>query len=118
MNTVTKVCAALLLTTLCYGCGHTNVSKVALLSVGDMECRTIPAKVDGPVLVGRDACKVGGDAYYLSEAVRNALKGTEYDTLIDAEVTTKTGLLVWSNTIEVKGTGLNSKTLPRDGGAK
>jgi len=74
--------------------------------------------VDGPILVGKDACKAGGDPYYLSEAVRNALKGTQYDTIIDAEVTTKTGLLVWSNEIEVKGKGLDSKSLPKVGGAK
>jgi len=118
MSRVCKVCVALLLTTLCYGCGHLNVSKVGLLSVGDLESRTIPSSVDGPILVGKDACKAGGDPYYLSEAVRNALKGTQYDTIIDAEVTTKTGLLVWSNEIEVKGKGLDSKSLPKVGGAK
>jgi len=118
MRTVSKACVALLLTTLCYGCGHLNVSKVGLLSVGDLESRTIPSSVNGPVLVGKDACKMGGDPYYLSEAVRNALKGTTYDTLVDAEVTTSTGLFVWSNEIEVKGKGLDSKTLPKDGGAK
>jgi len=118
MTEVNKVCMALLLTTLCYGCGHTKVSKIGLLSVGDLENRTIPSTVTGSVLVGRDACKVGGDPYYLSEAVRNALEGTEYDTIIDAEVTTQTGLWVFSNEIEVKGTGLNSKMLPLNGGAE
>jgi len=118
MSTVCKRCVALLLATLCYGCGHTQVSRVGLLSVGDLESRTIPATVNGPILVGKDACKVAASPYYLSEAVRNALKGTAYDTIIDAEVTTKTGLLVWSNEIEVKGTGLDSKTLPKNGDAK
>ena len=109
---------ALLVTTLCYGCGHTKVCRVGLLSVGDLESRTIPSTVDGPILVGKDACKMGGDPYFLSDAVRNALTGTEYDTIVDAEVTTKTGVLVWSNEIEVKGKGVKSSTLPKEGGAK
>ena len=118
ISKVYKVGVTLLLSTLCYGCGHLNVSRVGLLSVGDLENKTIPSAVDGPVLVGKDACKGGSGPYYLSEATRNALKGTPYDTIIDAEVTTKTGLFVWSNEIEVKGKGLDSKTLPKDGGAK
>jgi hypothetical protein len=108
----------LLLGVVCCGCGHTNLSRVGLLSVGDWDSKTIPASVSGPVLVGKDLCKVGGDSYYLSEAVRNALKGTPYDTLIDAEVTTKTGLFVWSNTVEVKGKGLDSKVFPKNGGVQ
>lgn len=118
MRGMSKVCIAVALTTLCYGCGHTKVSRVGLLSVGDLESRTIPSTVDGPVLTGKDACKMGGDPYFLSEAVRNALSGTEYDTLVDAEVTTKTGVLVWSNEIEVKGKGVSSKALPKEGGTK
>ena len=118
MTTVSRICVALLLTTLCYGCGHTKVSRIGLLSIGDLESRTIPRTVVGPIVVGKDACRAGGDPYYLSQAVRNALKGTPYDTITDAEVTTGTGLFVWSNKIVVKGKGLDSKTLPKAGGAK
>lgn len=118
MRTFGNACMAIVLMTACSGCGETKVSRVGLLSIGDLEARTIPPTVDGPLLVGKDACEIGGDPYYLSEAVRNALKGTEFDTLIDADITTTTGLLVWSNAIEVKGTGVNSKTFPKDGGAK
>ena len=118
MKGLSNVCTVVLLTTLCCGCGHTKVSRVGLLSVGDLEGRTIPSTIDGPVLVGKDACKIGGDPYFLSEAVRNALSGTEYDTLVDVEVTAKTGLLVMSNEIQVKGKGVNSKTLVQEGAAK
>jgi hypothetical protein len=118
MRGMSKLAIALALSTLCYGCGHTNVSRVALLSVGDLDGRTIPSTVDGPVLTGRDACKIASDPYFLSEAVRTALSGTQYDTLVDAEVTTKTGLFVWSNQIEVKGIGVDSKALPQNGGAR
>ncbi len=118
MNQLGKLGAGLLLTSLFCSCGHTKVCQIGLLSVGDLDARTIPSKVEGPVLVGKDGCKGGPGAYYLSEAVRNALKGTQCDTLVDAEVTTRTGLLVWNNEVEVKGTGIDSKTLPKDGGVK
>ena len=91
MNQITKMSVALLLVTMFYG----------------------------PVLTGKDSCnKIGKFSYYLSDAVRNALSGTEYDTIVDAEVTTKTGLFVWSNKIEVKGTGIKSSVLPKEGGVK
>jgi len=118
MTKIARFCAASLMAALCYGCGHVQTSRVGLLSVGDLESKTIPSTVTGPILVGKDACKAGGDPYYLSEAVRNAVKGTTYDTLVDAEVITKTSLAVWFNEIEVKGTGLDSRTLPKDGGTK
>lgn len=118
MRKVNKICVALLLSTLGYGCGHTHVSRVGLLSLGDLEGKTIPSTIEGPVLVGRDACKIGGDPYYLSEAVRNALQGTSFDTLVDAEVKTKTGVLVWSNKIEVKGKAFDSKTITKAGGGQ
>ena len=119
MSQTTKTCIALLLTMVFYGCGHTKISKVGLLSVGDLESRTIPSTMDGPILVGKDSGnKIGKLSYFLSEAVRNALSGTEYDTIVDAEVTTKTGLFGWSNKIEVKGKGIDSSVLTREGGSK
>ena len=123
MNRALKVCVALLLTTLCYGCGHTKVSKVGLLSVGDLEGKIIPSTVDGPVLIGKDGSSwvLIPCSYYLSEAVRNALEGTAYDTLVDVEVKTQTGpwiYLFWLNQIQVTGKGLDSRILPKAGGAK
>lgn len=118
MKVLKKTFVALALSTLCYGCGHTNVSKIGLLSVGDLESRIIPTTIEGPVLTGKDECGTGGTSYYLSEAVRNALLGTEYDTIVDAEITTNTGLFVWSNNIEVKGKAIKSTELPKQGGAE
>ena len=95
------------------GCGHTHVSKIGLVSVGDLEGKVIPANVDGPVLTGEDHCQIGSDPYFLSTAVRDALKGTEYDTLVDVEVETTTGVAVMSNRIIVRGKAINSKTLAK-----
>ena len=111
-------CLALAIAALGSGCGHTKVSQVGLLSTGDLESRIIPRDVGGPMLEGKTAAKPGKLAYYLSDAVRDAVKGTPYDTLVDAEVTTTTGLLVWNNKLAVKGKGVKSTDLPKDGGGK
>ena len=111
MKTACKQVVVLLLSILCIGCGHTKVNHVGLLSVGDLKSKKIPENTEGPTLIGEDS----GYSYYLSEAVRDALKGTQYDTIVDAEVTNKTGLFVWSNQIQVKGKGLNSKNFPKGG---
>lgn len=111
-------CLALAITALGSGCGHTKVSHVGLLSTGDLESRSIPRNVDGPVLEGKTSAKPGIIKYYLSDAVRDALKETPYDTLVDAEVTSTTGLLVWNNKLAVKGKGVKSTDLPKDGGGK
>lgn len=100
-------CVVSLLAALCAGCGHTQVSKVGLISFGELEGQTIPEDVTGPVVQG----SAGGFAYSLSDAARAALKGTEFDTLVDVDVTAKTGLFVPSNRIIVKGTALNSANL-------
>ncbi len=115
---VGKACVVVVLAAFCHGCGHTRVSQVALLSYGDLEGRTLPATVSGPVLKGGDFSPPVLTFCFLSKAVQDALKGTEYDTLINAEVTTHTGLFVWSNGITVQGTGFNSKTLPKIGDVK
>lgn len=114
-----KGCIVIAFALLCCSCGHTKVSRVALLSYGDMEGRILPKKVEGPILTGKDNetflfCPFS----FLSKATANALEGTEYDTLVNVDVTTRTGLFVWANAIEVKGTGVNSKTLPKEGGAQ
>ena len=98
----------------CAGCGHVKVCHVGLLSNGDLDGKKIPLKVEGPVLAGKDS----GARYYLSNAVREALSGTDYDTLVDVEVTSRTGLFVWSNEIEVRGTALDSRKIVKDGGDK
>lgn len=105
---------AIIFLNLCSGCSST-VSHVALLSVGDLEGKRIPEKVDGPLLSGRDVSSFFTSDCYLSEAVRDALSGTPYDTLVDAEVSAKSGLFWWWNSLTVKGYGFDSKTLPREG---
>jgi len=117
-KTVTALCCMALLSGLLAGCGHTSTAKIGLLSIGDLEGRTIPDVVEGPTLTGEDACKMGGDPYYLSTAVQKALARTSYDTLVDVEVTTKTGLAVWDNKVIVRGTALDSRTLAKTGGAQ
>ncbi|MDD5706982.1 MAG: hypothetical protein PHR35_13750 [Kiritimatiellae bacterium] len=109
---------ALAAAALCGGCGHTKISQVGLMSTGDLDSRIIPPDVSGPTLEGKSAAKAGKLKYFLSDAVRDAVKGTSYDTLVDAEVTTTTGLLVWNNQIAVKGKGVKSTDLPKEGGAK
>lgn len=116
MKRLSKAIIIMALFTLCYGCGHTKVCTVGLMSTGELEGKTIPDYVDGPVLIGKDISSGYNDPYFLSEAVRNALKDTKFNTLIDVEVTTKTGLFVWSNKIEVKGIGVNSNSFPKEGG--
>lgn len=96
-----------LLVLLCIGCGHMKVQNVGLISLGNIEGKSLPNKIEGPVLTGTSA----GHQYFLSNAVRDALKDSEYDTLVDVEIKTETGLFIWSNKIIVAGTALNSETL-------
>ena len=112
------VCTVAAMTVLCAGCGHTQVSKVGMMSVGNWEGKAIPEKVTGPILEGSSGAKPFAVTYSLADAVRDALGKSEYDTLVDAEVTTQTGLFVPSNRIVVKGTALNSKTIAQQGGQK
>ena len=109
---VSKVCALLAVILMCFGCGHMQKSHVGLISFGNLEGKAIPADSTGPILEG----SANGMAYSLSDAARNALKDSEYDTLVDVEVTTETGLLVPSNKLIVKGTALNSKNFEQAGG--
>ena len=98
---------------LCAGCSST-VSQVALLSVANLEGKTIPEHVDGPLLSGTDVSSFFTSDCYLSEAVRAALAETPYDTLVDAEIYAKSGLFPWWNSLTVKGYGVDSRTLPRE----
>jgi len=121
LRMIRLICMTAGLAMLCSGCGHMKVSKVGLLSFGDLEGRTIPSVVQGPVLKGSDNEAVfvpPGCFSFLSAAVEDALAGTEYDTLVDCTVTSYTGFFAWSNGIRVEGTALNSKTLPRAGERK
>jgi len=113
-TTIMKKCYVLLLliSIILIGCGHTQSHKVGLMSFGDLEGKTILNSIDGNTVEGENC----GRSYYLSNAVRDALKERDDDTLIDAEVTNSTGLFVWSNCIKVKGKAINSKKLSNTGG--
>ncbi len=97
------------------GCGHTQSARVGLMSFGQLEGKTLPEDVSGLPKVSGEAC---GHAHRLSGALLNAFDNTSYDTLLDAEVTTRTGLIVTSNCIAVKGSALDSRTLAVSGGQK
>lgn len=113
-----RLCMVLVFALVCISCGHSQTSKIGLISFSDLEGKTIPDNLEGPSLQGIATSGAGGTKYYLSDAVRDALKNSEYDTLINVEVTAETGLLVWSNTLTVRGTALNSKNLTQLGGGK
>ncbi len=113
------LCVVSMFALLCFGCGHTQTCEVGLISFGNLEGKAIPNNPNGPVLEGSSAAKIGSTPhYYLSDAVRDALKNSEYNTMVDVEVTTKTGLFVPSNKISVKGMALNSSQLENLGGDK
>ncbi len=87
-------------------CTHT--SRIALISDGDLAGRTLEGAKGEKTLKGEDCLTV----HYLSKAFRNALQGTDYDTLINVDVTTTTGLFIFSNCVQVQGEALRSKDLP------
>ncbi|MBI4683325.1 MAG: hypothetical protein HY757_09540 [Nitrospirae bacterium] len=82
------------------------------MSFGNLEGKVIPEDIKGDILEGEDC----GGRYYLSNAVRDALRQKDFDTLIDVEVTNTTGLFVPANCIQVKGKAINSKILSVSGG--
>lgn len=84
------------------------------MSFGNLEGKTLPDTVNGQVLTGKSC----GHSSLLSDAVRDALKDSEYDTLVNAEVVSETGLFVWNNCLTVSGNALNSKAIVTSGGAK
>ena len=112
------VCTTVILALVCSGCGHTQTCRVGLISFGNLEGKIIPDNVEGPIVEGSTAAKPKDVVYYLSDAARDALKSGEYDTLVDAEVTTETGFLVKSNKIVVRGKALNSQHLKQSGGER
>ncbi|MBZ4202038.1 MAG: hypothetical protein LAC70_02825, partial [Methylovulum sp.] len=89
---------------------HTSSNRVALMSLGDLEGKTVLTDAPGTIVEGEDC----GYSYTLSNAVRDALKEKPYDTVIDADVTNSTGLFVGSNCIKVRGKAIDSKKLTQN----
>lgn len=80
---------------------------VGMLSLGDLEGKTIPPELTGEVRSG-ESCGFG---FHISDAVRDALDGTSYDTILDVTVASHTGVFVWSNCVSVEGQAISSKEL-------
>lgn len=91
----------------------TTSGTIGLLSDGTLEGRRIDPALAEAELEGQSC----GPRHYLASAFRDALEGTHYDTLINVEVTTTTGVLVIHNCIRVRGRALDSKTLPSIAGS-
>ena len=51
-------------------------------------------------------------AYYLANAFRDAIRGTEYDTLVDVEITSTAGVTPFGQCLIVKGRGVHSAEFP------
>lgn len=112
---IARLCLSMTLAALLIGCGHAQSAKVGLMSFGRLEGKTLPDDISGLAKVSGESC---GHGHRLSDALRKAFDNTAYDTMLDAEVTTKTGLIVTSNCISVKGSALDSKALAVSGGQK
>ena len=97
---------------------NTHVMRIAVLSVGDLDGKKIPMQGDvaGGHVTGSDV----GEHAVLSKAVRDALNGTQYDTILDATVTTRISRFwfFWysSSTVKitVSGYGVNSSEFPKE----
>jgi hypothetical protein len=81
------------------------------MSFGELEGKVIPES-GSTLKYSGESC---GETQHLSDAVRDALKGTEFDTLINGEITSETGLFVWNNCLVVSGYALNSNALAKKG---
>lgn len=86
-------------------CGHTMTRQVGMMSAGDIEGKLIPKDAKGKLVQGKSC----GYEHYLSSAFRDALKETQYDTILNATVTTETGLLVASNCLTISGEAFDSR---------
>ncbi|TGK06601.1 hypothetical protein EHO59_00210 [Leptospira semungkisensis] len=91
-----------------------TTQRVSVLSFGNLEGKQIPdstEKLTGGSVEGENC----GFAYSLALAVHQALqKLPQADTLLNADVTHKTGIFVVSNCISVKGFATNSANLKEE----
>ena len=94
------------------GCGHTLSRKVGLMSIGDLEGKVIPKDAKGRTVRGKSC----GYSAFLSNAVRDAVKNTSYDTILNAQVTSETGLFVGNNCISIIGQAYKSSEWPKQEG--
>lgn len=87
--------------------GCLTSSRIGLISNGDLEGKTFEGVKQGPELTG-ESC---GHTHSLSAAFSNAINGTEYDTMINSEVETRSGVFVFDNCLKISGYGVKSQEL-------
>jgi hypothetical protein len=87
--------------------GCATSSKIGLLSDGNLEGKSF-SNVNRGEIVSGESC---GHTHSLSQAFKNSIKGTEYDTVIDAEVESTTAVFVFGNCLKVTGYGVDSRKL-------
>lgn len=109
MNKMKKGVQLALIAIVLSGCS--NTSHIALLSDGDLENKNLQNIVPGQTLKGDDCWY----QHNLSDAFRDAIEGTEYDTMVDVNVTTKTNLFVFFNCVAVEGKGVKSSEINKIG---
>ena len=85
----------------------TSTYQVGMLSLGDLEGKTIQADMTGEVRSG-ESCWW---SHHLSDAVRDAVEGTNYDTLLDVTIEARSRFFVWSNCVHVEGQAIDSSKL-------
>lgn len=95
-------------------CGHTLTREVGLMSSGDLEGKVVPQNKEGTFVKGQSC----GMQSYLSDAFRDAIKGTSFDTILNATVKSETGFLVANNCLIISGQAYDSTTWGQDGGVQ
>ena len=103
------IIAGILSLTLASAC--TTKYTVGMLSLGELEGKTIPPNMTGEVRSG-ESCWW---AHHLSDAVRDAVEGTEYDTLLNVTIENRSRFFVWSTCVHVEGEAIDSKKLEERG---
>ncbi|AOP36147.1 hypothetical protein A0128_17095 [Leptospira tipperaryensis] len=90
-----------------------TTQKIYLLSYENLDGKRIPENIQslaGEKKEGKDC----GFSYSLAGAFKNAVANTDYDTIIEAEVTHTTGPFAPMHCILVKGFAMNSNTIPKE----
>lgn len=84
--------------------GCSTVSKVGMISNGNLEGKTFQGAQKGNLVKG-EAC---GYSHSLADAFDRTIANSQYDTIIDVEIESTTDLFVFGNCIKLKGYGVNS----------
>ena len=100
---------------LALGCARaSSTSRIGLLSDGDLEGKRLAGLERGPVLEGSQ-CHAIVRGITLSDAFRDAIEGTDFDTLVDVQVENRSNgfsFAFWDNCVTIRGHGVRSADLP------